>query len=147
MSHSIMNYSQIAPWLYLGTNLCCSMHAEKLEAIGAEIDISLEEERIELPGKMQMFVWLPVADHAAPAKEQLSIGTAVLREAEEKGIRAYVHCRNGHGRSPTLVIAYFISKGMPYDEAYALVAEKRPEIELTEVQRQALCEFEKTARV
>ena len=146
MSHPIMDYSQIAPWLFLGTNLCCSMHAEKLDALGVDIDISLEEERIELPGKMQMFLWLPVKDHAAPTKEQVSVGVAVLAEAEKKNLRAYVHCRNGHGRSPTLVIAYFIKKGMSYDKAYALVADKRPEIELTEAQTQALKEFEKTVR-
>lgn len=141
MSHPLMNYSQIVPWLYLGTNLCCSMHAEKLAEIGAQIDISLEEERVELPGKMQTFVWLPVLDHEAPTMDQLFVGIAVLREAEEKRIRVYVHCRNGHGRSPTLVIAYFISKGMSYDEAYSLVAEKRPEIDLTDAQKEALRKF------
>lgn len=146
MDHAIFAYSEITPAIYVGTNLCCSPHGAKLKELGVQIDISLEYERIEAPEGLGAFLWLPVRDHEAPTMEQLFVGTAVLAQAEERQIRAYVHCRNGHGRSPTLVIAHFIRHGMNAQTAHAFVQSKRPEINLTATQEAALAEFETRVR-
>lgn len=137
-----MNHSVVAPYLSVGTNLCCGAHADKLKEVGAQIDISLEYEKTEVPNMFSTFIWLPVPDHQAPTLEQLDVGTAVIAEAEEKGYRVYAHCKNGHGRSPTLAIAYFIRKGMSLDEAFAVVKEKRQEVNPTDAQWERLKEYE-----
>ena len=141
-----MESSVITDFLTLGTNLCCESHEEKLRAIGAELDISLEYEHTPIPRMFSTFLWLPVMDHHAPTMEQLDVGTSAIGEAEANGYRAYVHCMNGHGRGPTLAIAYFIRKGMSMTESEALVREKRPEINPTEAQRRCLAEWERRVR-
>jgi protein-tyrosine phosphatase len=145
-NHIQMEFSEVADWLLLGTNLCCEPHAARLHELDAQIDISLELERTPEVQGLESFIWLPVPDHEAPTFCQLDVGTAVLEEAEAKGYRAYLHCKNGHGRSPTMAIAYFIRKGMGSDEAEAFVRSKRPEIMPTDAQRARLKEYEQRLR-
>ena len=49
--------------------------------------------------------------------------------------------KNGHGRSPTLVAAWFISRGKTLAQAIALIKRKRPEIHLEKSQIAALKQF------
>ena len=56
-------------------------------------------------------------------------------------IKTFVHCKNGHGRAPTLVAAYFISRGMGVQQAVDTIAAKRPVIHFTEAQMRALDDF------
>lgn len=142
MSHVIFTYSEITPYILLGTNLCCSGHGSKLKELGVDCDISLEHEQVEVPEGIGSFHWIPVEDHGAPTINQLLLGTTILEEAEDNKIHTYVHCRNGHGRSPTLVVAYLMKKGMSLEKAHGVVKEKRPEIALTENQIVRLQEFE-----
>lgn len=139
--HVQMEFSRVTPNICLGTNLCCEDHGQQLRALGARIDISLEYENTVVPHMFETFLWLPVQDHQAPSMEQLDVGTAVLAEADAKGYGVYAHCKNGHGRAPTLVIAYFIRTGQTLAEAEATVRKKRPEIDLTAAQRERLQEY------
>jgi len=54
-----------------------------------------------------------------------------------------VHCQHGHGRAPTLVAAYLISKGNSVEEAISLIASKRSTIHINDKQKEALILFEK----
>ena len=141
--HVQVEYSEINKNLYLGTNLCCAMHGKKLMRKGFQADISMEKERTENPHEMSLHLWLPVKDHHAPTMQQLHAGAAALAALQKDKVKTYVHCKNGHGRSPSLVIAYFISTGMTFKEAYAFVAAKRPEIHLWPPQKKRLKDFEK----
>lgn len=141
--HVQTEYSEIGRYLFLGTNLCCSLHGAKLRKKGFCADISLEEERVENPREMKFQLWLPVKDHHAPSMEQLFAGTAFLAELQKNKVKTYVHCKNGHGRSPSLVIAYYIFTGMTHKEALAFVSAKRPEIHLWPGQIKRLKEFSK----
>ena len=58
----------------------------------------------------------------------------------------YVHCKAGHGRSPTLVAAYLVLKGMSAKDAIATVRRKRPGIHPTALQVKALAKFERGVR-
>lgn len=144
MSHVEMDFSEITPFIFIGTNMCCSHHGMKLKDLGAMVDISLEFEKTEVPDDLDTFLWLPTKDHQSPSLTQLHIGTGAIVEAVERKYPVYVHCKNGHGRSPTLVIAYFIRTGMSADQAQAAVAAKRPEIMLTEPQKEMLKKFEQS---
>jgi len=55
--------------------------------------------------------------------------------------KVYVHCKNGHGRAPTLVAAYFVKQGKSVDEALATIKAKRPSIHLKDIQRKTLEKF------
>lgn len=136
-------YSQINDHIFVGTNACCTSHFnEELLSRGVTADISLEEERLDEPYGVEIFLWLPTVDHNPPSITQMQTGCDMIHSLIEQDLKVYIHCKNGHGRSPTLTLAYFISRGMSYDEAYDLVHEKRPAIHLEDSQIKALKEFE-----
>ena len=143
--HVQMEYSQITPSLYVGTNACCTVHY-KLKFIDKGImhDVSLEGERIDAPFGVETFLWLPTEDHKAPNQNALHLGVSYLNKIFARKGKAYVHCKNGHGRGPTLVAAWFVSQGMTTDEAIAAVTQKRKETHIESVQVSALRKFEKS---
>ena len=139
--HVAMEWDRITDYIIIGTNLCCSAHAEGLYEIGIETDIDLEEERSYDPMDLASSLWLPTIDHTAPTMDQLLAGTALLGQLEKRRKIAYVHCKNGHGRAPTLVAAYFIRLGLMPKDAVKKIAAKRKEIHIEEIQLARLEEF------
>jgi len=141
--HVSMEWSRITDYIVIGTNLCCSVHAEGLYALGIAADIDLEEMRSHEPMDIAASLWLPTIDHTAPTMDQLLSGTALLGQLEKRRQVSYVHCQNGHGRSPTLVAAYFIRLGLMPKDAVKKVQAKRKEIHIEDVQLERLEEFGK----
>lgn len=138
------DYSKINENIYLGTNACCQEgFSKELLNKGIEGDISLEFERMDRAEGVKYFLWLPVKDHYAPTQKQLDLGVLTMQFFMENGIKFYCHCKNGHGRAPTLVAAYFIYTGMEVNEAVEFVKSKRPSIHLEDSQYRALEEFKK----
>jgi protein-tyrosine phosphatase len=146
--HPVFELSKITDQIYLGTNLCCTAkpHVEILKEHGISADIDLEEERQEKAPNIEVYLWLPVKDKTAPTQDQLDVGVLVMDRLIKAGKKIYAHCMYGHGRSPTLVAAYFIYKGMGVNEAIEKIRKKRPEIHLEKVQVRGLREFEKRMR-
>lgn len=137
-------FSKITPCIFIGTNMCCQGHFNaKLVKKGIEADISLEYDSIDTPRGVRYFLWLPVRDHTAPPLETLKVGAAALSELVKNKIKVYVHCKQGHGRSPTLVAAYLILQGNDWESSVEFIKRKRPGIHLTESQVKALKRFEK----
>lgn len=137
-----LEYDYIADGIYIGTNQCCQTHFdERLVREGVRADISLEEERIDAPFGVEFYVWIPVKNHAAPSPDQLEFGASVLEKIVSMRKKVYAHCKNGHGRAPTLVAAYLIRRGMDPEEAETFIKSKRPSIHLETVQRDALRTF------
>jgi protein-tyrosine phosphatase len=140
-------YSPISRYIYIGTNQCCQKHFKKsLIKKGIKVDISLEKEHLDAPHGVDLFLWIPVKDHTAPSLKQLLIGADFIMNAIRNKYKVYVHCKNGHGRSPTLVAAYLILKGMNVDDALNLIKSKRPVIHLNKLQVKALRNFWKIAK-
>jgi len=143
----VLNYDYIADGIYVGSNQCCVMGLDAvLKKEGIAADISLEEARLDQPFGVEAYLWMPIKNHTAPTPDQLSLGVRTLQTLVEQGKKVYVHCQNGHGRAPTMVVAYLISKGQGVDEAIALVTEKRPAAHLQAVQRTALENFSHSLR-
>ncbi len=144
-NHQRFQFNQITDLIYLGTNLCCSAipHVKILLNLGIKADIDLEKERQEQTPDIDTYLWLPVKDQQAPTQEQLDTGVAVIDSLVKNNKKVYLHCKNGHGRSPTLLAAYFISQGLEIDEAIEKIKSKRPQIHLREVQMEALNKFKK----
>ncbi len=140
-------YNQITNYIFVGTNACCTMHFEReLIRKGIRADISLEDKRIDQPWGVSYFLWLPTKNHTAPTLTQLRIGVSVLDTLVKNKIKTYVHCLHGHGRAPTLVIAYLISRGLSVQKAIALLKKKRQIMHLEMVQITALQKFARSIR-
>lgn len=142
LGHKGFDYDQMTDEVFIGTNMCCQFGFNReLLSKDVKADISLEKERIDSPIGVDYFLWLPTEDYQAPSPDQLSLGVATLKFLIDKKIKVYVHCKNGHGRAPTLFAAYLISQGASVDGAIKTIQEKRPGIHLTKVQIAALQAF------
>jgi len=144
---SKLEYSQITPFIFIGTNACCQTHFDKdLLKHKIEADISLEYEHLDAPWGVKYFLWMPTKNHTTPTQKQLILGAYVLRQLVNSRIKTYTHCEHGHGRAPTLVAAYFISIGKSLKEAISLIKKERPSIHLEKVQINALRKFERMVK-
>jgi protein-tyrosine phosphatase len=144
----VFDYSWITDKIIIGSDLCkggvCLIHGEEFKKLGVNIEINLSKENNELPPKdIEVgYLWLPVTDGYAPTIDQLKIGTCLIDTAVNAGKTVFVHCRNGHARSPSMVAAYLAKyKDMSLDEALKLIKEKRPESHIEETQKKALGDF------
>ena len=134
-----LDYNFIADGIYVGTNACCIDHLSgMLRDGGITVDISLESGKLDQPFGVEAYLWLPTEDHTPSSSDQLAMGIAFIGQAVALKKKIYVHCRNGHGRAPTLVAAYFIAGGKTPDEAIALVKSQRPSIHLQDSQIESL---------
>lgn len=133
------DYDQIDEKVFIGTNMCCQTGFDReLLTKDVRADISLEEVRVDAPMGVDYFLWLPTKDHEAPEPDKLTFGVQALHFLLTRNIRIYIHCKNGHGRAPTLYAAYLIHKGMEVDQAITYIKDKRPVIHLSENQISAL---------
>lgn len=144
-THPPLDYHHIAHGIFIGTNVCCQVHFdERLLKEGITADISLEEEQLDAPYGVEFFLWLPVKDGAPPTPDQLELGVSALTKLVDLKKKVYVHCRLGHGRAPTLVAAYLVSKGKTAEEAEATVRAQRPVTHLEPAQQKALRAYQKS---
>ncbi len=136
-----LEFSKITDQIYLGNNMCCGLHFKSLQDLGISADVDLEETQLEKPEGIEVYLWLPVKDHTAPNQDQLEVGTKVINDMVKAGKKVYVHCKNGHGRAPTMVAAYLVRQGKTPTEAVEFIKQKRPEIHLEGNQMGVLEEF------
>lgn len=140
----IFDYSKITENIYIGSDFCkggvCLIHGEEFHALGISIELNLSQEANELPPKdIETYIWIPVVDGYAPSQAQLDIGTTSINSALENGKKVYIHCGNGHGRSPTMVAAYLVRyKKMNVAQSLKFISEKRPEVHIEVTQKKAL---------
>ncbi|MEE9525957.1 MAG: dual specificity protein phosphatase family protein [Candidatus Woesearchaeota archaeon] len=140
-------YNKITDSIYLGTNQCCEIHFKKeLLKKGVKADISLEGEKIDAPFGVDYYLWLPTKDHTAPSQKQLKAGVDFINSLIKNKVKVYVHCQRGHGRAPTLVAAYLISKGKTVKQAIDFIKKKRKTIHPNKIQKSALEKFKKTLK-
>jgi len=142
-----MDYSQITDNIFIGSNLCkgnvCPIHGPEFKKLNITAEINLTREHEEIaPQEIDLYAWIPVKDRGVPNKCQFALGTSIINEAVNNNQNIYIHCKNGHGRSPTIVAAYLIRfQNKSVSEAVNLIKSKRPEIHLEESQLEALNEF------
>jgi len=138
------DYDQISDQVFIGTNMCCQFGFNReLLTKNVRADISLEEVRVDAPMGVDYFLWLPTKDHGAPTIDKLTLGVTTLNFLISKKIKVYIHCKNGHGRAPTLFIAYLVKKGMDVEQALKYLQSKRPSVHLNPKQLEALNLFKK----
>jgi len=137
-----LDFDYIADGIYIGTNQCCQTHFDEfLLKEGITADISLEENKIDAPFGVELYLWLPIKDNAAPTKDQFEIGVSVIEKIVSMKRKVYVHCKNGHGRAPTLVAVYLVKNGKTPKEAIDFIKAKRPSVHFEDAQKRALFKF------
>lgn len=145
---NIFEHSLVERYIVLGSDFCrgidCKDHSKEFEKLGIQIEINLTAEKKEIPpDNIQSYIWLPVVDKKSPTIDQLMIASCLINQAINNKTKIYIHCKNGHGRSPTALTAYYIRyKGKSVKEAIDFVTSKRPEIHLEEEQIKGLYLFE-----
>lgn len=146
--HIQLSYNKIDDFIFAGNNLCCqSQFDRELLSKGISADISLEAERMDNPRGVKYFFWFPWKEDTAPRLELINVALDALDDLLKNKIKTYIHCRNGHGRTSTFLLSYFICKrGKSLAEAVSILKEKRPSGHFNEVQRQFLVELEKRCR-
>jgi len=144
----IMDYTKIDDNIYIGSNLCkgsvCPVHEPEFTKLGVCVEINLDNEKKETPpDNIDTYVWMPVVDGHPPSPDQLDLGSALINQAVKNNKTVYVHCKNGHGRSPTLIAAYYIRYyRITLSEAEKIIKKKRSEIHIEKTQIKALKDFE-----
>ncbi len=117
----------------------------QLVAEGVSVVVSLQAERHDeaVFGNLQPdgYLRLPTTDFSPPSVAQLRMGAAFVDEAIRAGKIVLIHCHAGIGRSAMQCSAYLIYSGMDIDEAWQLLASKRPIVYLNQRQRARLEEF------
>jgi len=143
--HERMSYNKIGEFIYAGNNMCCQNHfEEELLVKGISADISLEFERLDNPQGVKYFFWFPWKEDTAPSLELVDLCLDALDGLISRNVKTYIHCKNGHGRTTTLLASYFIrEKSVQPREAIVMVKEKRPSAHLNEIQMAFLEDFDK----
>lgn len=145
MGQKGFGYNQITDEVFIGTNMCCQIgFSRELLSKGVRADISLEQDRTDAPNGVDYFLWLPTENNKSPQPKELEIGVKFLDFLISNKIKTFIHCKNGHGRAPTLFAAYLVSKGKSVQEAINLITSKRSVVHLHELQIQALHEFKES---
>lgn len=143
----LTDYTQITDNIFIGSDLCkgmsCPIHGADFEKLGILVELNLSVEKKETPPDgIDIYSWIPVPNGYAPTTSQFDIGTSIINEAVMHDKKVYVHCKNGHGRSPLMVAAYFIRfMGKSVDESEDLIKAKRAEIHFEENQRESLNQY------
>jgi hypothetical protein len=138
------DYNEIGDGIFIGSNRCCVLgFLPELRKHHITADISLQDNAIDAPFGAKYFLWLPVRNNASPTQMQFDVGVATLDYFIRNKIHVFLHCKEGHGRAPTLAVAYYIWKGKSVNDALAFVKKGRSVMHLTPVQIRGLRTYAK----
>jgi protein-tyrosine phosphatase len=139
-----MKRSEITPHLYLGGQYHLKS-LNRLSTLGVTGIVNMRTTTIHKAEVPTMKICnLPTVDKTAPTLENLKKGVQFITEQVKNGGKVYIHCRMGEERGATMTIAYLISTGLTYEDAYALVKSVRTFIRPIPAQIARLREFENT---
>jgi protein-tyrosine phosphatase len=119
--------SQITANLFLGSQYSL-IGLQKLKALGITAIVNMRMHPVFSESQYQGFHYLhlPTVDNTPPPLDVLIRGAKFVTDEIKGGGKVYIHCRQGLGRGPTMTIAYLISTGLTYEDAFALVHKVRP---------------------
>lgn len=69
---------------------------------------------------------LPTVDHTEPSLAALEAAVAFIKTQKQRGVRVYVHCKGGTGRSAAVALCWLVAnRNMTPEEAQEYLNEKR----------------------
>ncbi|KAJ0393537.1 hypothetical protein P43SY_000673 [Pythium insidiosum] len=89
-------------------------------------------------------LYLPTIDHTEPSVADLEAAVAFIEEKKASGVRVYVHCKGGNGRSAAVAFAWLLyAHNMTLEEAQQYLNEKRRVRKTLYRQRNLVAYYEK----
>ncbi|MFW5746230.1 MAG: protein-tyrosine phosphatase family protein [Nanoarchaeota archaeon] len=128
---------KITPDVYLGGGIS-ARGLKQLQDWGVTAVVNMRTSR-PVPGIRTLH--LPTRDRKSPTIQDLERGVRFIAEEVESGGKVYVHCRQGRGRGPTMMLAYLISKGYDLDQGMHIIRKTRNFIRPTRSQMKILRRF------
>ncbi len=124
--------SEVTPGLYVGGQQT-KRGLRQMRTLGITAIVNMREESDDAARGVTLdhYLWLPITDDAAPALDNLDLGSLFIEAHLSAGRGVYVHCASGVGRAPTLAAAYLVYKGKTADDAWSTVRGGRPFIRPT----------------
>lgn len=116
----------------------------ELQAAGVGAIVSVMDDRSNLDLYQQVklpSLWLPMKGGTAPSSQQIQDLQNFVNQQNRLGHGVAVHCTNGRRRTGTMLAAFLIQTGFPFDQAMQTVLAANPEIELREAQIDYLRSF------
>jgi protein-tyrosine phosphatase len=140
----IRRLTHITAHLYLGgqINLAGWQRMERW-GVNALVNLRVEWDDRRSGINAEHYLWLPTIDGTPSTVEQLARGVEFIHEQVQARRKTYVHCAAGLGRSPTLIVAYLMTRGFTAETARDFILARRPFIALSKRQLMRLEEFER----
>jgi protein-tyrosine phosphatase len=128
----------VVAWRDAGISVVVSL-LEPAEA--ADLDLASEASAVTSLGLA--FHAFPIPDRGVPASRDSVVQLVrVMSDALRKGANIAVHCRQGIGRSSTIVAATLVTEGVDLQDALQAIEESRGlEVPETDEQRRWLADF------
>jgi len=82
-----------------------------------------------------IYKFIPVKDFDLPTHTDIKKAFDFLDTVLNKGMKVYVHCIGGKGRSNLMLMLYFVSKGMEPKVVESKIAAEREVVGFTDIQR------------
>jgi protein-tyrosine phosphatase len=120
---AIAELNQITDKVYLG-GLRTAKRQDALKAAGIVDVLRLCKEKKEFPEITYQEIRMP----DLPDFDLMTVLPDCIRAINKSAFHGrpiLVHCMGGYSRSPSIIIAYLIWKGMSFEDALALVKSKR----------------------
>ena len=132
------NFSWITDQLAVGESPTRRKLEElKNESVTGIVDIRSEasDDQDFLQALGLVYLHIDVDDCYAPTVDQVVRIYEFVDPLLENGKKVFVHCQNGYGRSPLVIAAILIHRGMDTQEAMGLLYERHPVTTLMPSQR------------
>lgn len=121
--------------------------AEELTAlqtagVGAIVSVMDDPSNLDLYEQANIpYLWLPTKGGTAPSREQIQELQNFVESQNRLNHAVAIHCTSGRRRTGTMLAAYLIYAGSPYDSAIQTVQKANPDVELREAQSTFLREL------
>lgn len=125
-----------------------SREASRLHSagVGALVDLRVSEERDRDPLDVHGLdtYALPIPDEGVPSRLELEEASDWVLRRMAEGVKIWIVCREGRGRSVFVACAVLLALGHPLDRAYQLVIRVQPRVRLSEQQTRTLIQLAAT---
>lgn len=107
----------------------------KAAGVGAIVSVMDDPSNLDLYEQAAIpYCWLPTERGTAPRLEQIQELQNFVDQQNQRGHAVAVHCTNGNRRTGTMLAAYLIRVGLPYDDALQVIQAANPKAELRKSQ-------------